>query len=189
MNLQSAPTRFRNSVPARKASPWTAFYREQPNGRFRITSTDLITIGMEHPDRVLDTSLWGRSAKVLLLDRPLKLGDKFSGAGGVEFDMRRIRLHEIPGWPPRMASAANSGSIPALMDCTLRSTTYLPGNGPGQQSIELVLDHSRRTYRAWLVGCPTAFLKSVETTLNQEGCIGRTMADLQDIPLIGESVA
>jgi hypothetical protein len=140
---------------------------------------------MEHPDRVFDIDLWGRPAKVLLLDRPLKLGDRVSGPGGVEFDLRPIRLHELPGWPPRMASSANVGSIPALMDCALRSATYLPGDGPGQASIELVLEHDRRTYRAWHVGCPIELMKCVEATLDQEGCIGRKLSDLQDIRLIG----
>ena len=186
MSLQRTTTTYRKRVLARNVSPWAAMVQAQPDGRFRITSTALITIGMEHPHRVLDTDLWGRPAKVLLLDQPLKLGDKFSGAGGVEFDLRRIRLHELPGWPPRMASAANVRTIPALMDCTLRSTTYLPGNGHGQESIELVVEHAKKTYRAWHVGCPAALLKSVEATLNQDGCVGRMLSDLQDIRLIGE---
>ena len=183
MELQSAPASIRNPIPAAKASPWSALYREQLGGRFRITSTDLITVGMEHPDRVLDTDLWGRPAKVLLLDKPLKLGNKFSGVRGVEFDLRPIRLHELPGWPPRMASVA--GAIPALMDCALRSTAYVQGSGRGQESVELVLEHSRKTYRAWLVGCPIVLLKCVEATLNQQACIGKTLSDLQDIRLIG----
>ena len=185
MKLQTAPDAIRNPVSARTASPWTSLYRAQAGGRFRITSTNLIAIGMEHPDRVLDSYLWGRPAKVLLLDQPLKLGDKFSGTGGVEFDLRPIRLHELPGWPPRMVSAAGTDSVPALMDCALRSTTYRPGNGPGQESIELVLEHSRQIYRAWHVGCSIVLLRCVETTLNQESCIGRTLSDLQDIRLIG----
>jgi len=183
VELQSAT--LRNRVPAKSASPWTALYRPHSGGRFRITSTALITVGMEHPDRILDTNLWGRLSKVLMLDKPLKLGDKFSSAGGVEFDLRPIRLHELQGWPPRMASAANEGPIPALMDCVLRSTTYLPGSGVGQESIELVLEHGRKPYRAWHVGCPVELLKCVEATLNQEGCIGKKLSELQDIRLIG----
>lgn len=171
------------------ASPWTALYRARPGGRFRITSTALITIGMEHPDRVLDADLWGRPAKVLLLDQPLKIGSKVSGAAGVEFDLRPIRLHELPGWPPRMVSAPDQTSIHSLMDCVLRSTTYLRGNGPGQDSVELVLEHSRRTYRAWHVGCPIALLMCVVATLNREGCVGRKLSDLQDIRLIGAGSA
>ena len=187
MNVQSVSASVRKSGPSAKASPWAALYRAQPNGRFRITSTALITVGMEHPDRVLDTDLWGRPAKVLFLDQPLKLGDKVSVPGGVEFNLRPIRLHELPGWPPRMASAANVSSIPALMDCTLRSTTFLPGNGPGQASIELVLEHARSTFRAWHVGCPTSLMMCVEATLNQPGCIGKKLSDLQDIRLIGDA--
>jgi hypothetical protein len=183
MELQSAPPSGRLSAP--NASPWTAQVRPQPNGRFRITSTDLIAIGMEHPDRVLDTDLWGRPAKVLLLDQPLKLGDKFSTVRGVEFDLRRVRLHELPGWPPRMASSPDAAAIPSLMDCALRSTTYAEGTGRGQESVELVVEHARKTYQAWLVGCPIVLLKCVEATLNQEACIGKTLSDLQDIPLIG----
>ena len=185
MELQSAPASSRNKFPAMNASPWTARIKPHANGRFRITSTALITIGMEHPDRVLDVDLWGRPAKVLLLDRPLKLGDKYSGSDGVEFSLRHIRLHELPGWPPRMASAADVKSIPALLDCTLKSTSFLRGFGPGQESVELVLEHSRKTFRAWLVGCPIALMRCVEATLNQEGCVGRKLSDLQDIGLIG----
>ena len=122
---------------------------------------------------------------MLLLDVPLKLGDKFSTASGVEFDLRRIRLHEIPGWPPRMASAVAVKTIPSLMECSVKATSFLQGHGPGQASVELVLEESRRTYRAWLVGCPTALLKCVEATLNQEGCIGKKMSDVQDVRLIG----
>ena len=185
MEILSSPVDIHNKVPVRNASPWASLYRPQAGGRFRITSTALLTIGMEHPDRVLDIALWGRPAKVLLLDQPLKLGDKFSGAGGVEFDLRRIRLHELPGWPPRMASVADVESIPALMDCVLRSTTYLPGNSPGQASIELVLEYARKTCRAWHVGCPIELMMCVEATLNQEGCVGKKLSDLQDIRLIG----
>jgi hypothetical protein len=178
MRLQSAPT----AVPS--APAWTSLYRAQPGGRFRITSTNLIAIGMEHPDRVLDADLWGRPAKILLLDQPLKLGDKVSGPGGVEFTMRPIRLNELPGWPPKMAPSADE-STPVLMDCVLHATRYRPGNGPGQESVELVLEHAGRAHRAWLTGCPTELLLCVEATLNQEDCAGRKLADLQDIRLVG----
>ena len=168
-----------------KASPWSGYYHPQPGGRFRIATPALRTIGAEHPDRVLDTQLWGKPAKVLLLDKPLQLGDRISDSRADEYLLRRIRLHDLPGWPPKMASAADVQSLPALMDCKLRDATFSAGDGPGQEAIELVLEHQGKTYRAWLTGCPVTLLRCVEATLSQEGALGRKMADVQDIRLIG----
>lgn len=167
-----------------KTTPWTGTYRTQPDGRFRITGDSLRGIGIDHPDRILDTELWGRPARVLLLDKPLKLGEK-SREGGDEFVLRRIRLHELPGWPPRMASVANVRSLPALMDCRLREATYSDSQGPGQEAVEFVLEFESRTFRAWLVGCPIPLMRCVEITLRQDGVPGSKLSDIQDMSLVG----
>ena len=168
-----------------KTTMWTGTYQARPDGRFRITGRALKSIGIEHPERILDTELWGRPARVLLLDKPLKLGEKAQDGGPDEFVLRRIRLHELPGWPPKMASCANVRKLPLLMDCRLREATYSDGAGPGQEGVEFVLDFESRTHRAWLVGCPIPLLKCVEITLGQDGLVGSKLSDIQDMSLIG----
>lgn len=167
------------------ASSWAGFYQTHPEGRCGITSPALKTFGIEHPDRILDTELWGRPARVLLLDKPLKLGEKLRNSDTDEFRLRRIRLHELPGWPPKMASSAKARSLPALMDCRLADATFSKSAGPGQEAVELLLEHIGRNYRAWHVGCPVPLLKCVEATLIQEEVVGRKMVDIQDVTLIG----
>jgi len=167
-----------------KASPWTAIYQSLPEGRFRITSPDLMAVGLEYGDRILDTDLWGKPARILLLDRPLKLGERIQSSRFDGHYLRSVRLHELPGWPPKMASSANGRALPALMDCALRDATFSSGNGHGQEALELRLDHEGKIYRAWQVGCPLELLKCAEATLNQAGVFGRKLADIQDIRLI-----
>jgi hypothetical protein len=165
------------------ADQWSSYYKEAPDGRRRITSAALMALGIKYPDRVLDADLWGKPAKVVLLDVPHKV------AGRVDSDppqylLKRLRLHDLPGWPPRLASVANVKALPTLMDCTLREASFHTGNGPGQESVELVLGFERKKIRAWLTGCPIPLMKHVAATLSQPALIGRQFSELQDVHLI-----
>jgi hypothetical protein len=80
------------------ADQWSSYYKEAPDGRRRITSAALMALGIKYPDRVLDADLWGKPAKVVLLDVPHKV------AGRVDSDppqylLKRLRLHDLPGCP------------------------------------------------------------------------------------------
>lgn len=169
-----------------KTTLGSAVYRPYQNGRFKIARSDMVGFEAEHPDRVLDTHLWGRLAMVLLLDQPLKVGARIQDSDVVEISLRRIRLHELPGWPPKMVSWANARGVPALMECRLREAVLARGHGPGQDALELRLSHGGRTYTARLVGCPGPLLRCAEATLNQEGVAGRELAQIQDVNLIGD---
>lgn len=168
-----------------KAASWKSNYKARPDGRFRITGAALKSLGADHPERILETELWAKPARVLLLDKPFKLGTRVPDPKVDEYLMRRIRLHELPGWPPKMASSANVQSLPALMDCSLRQARFSEGHGPGQEGVELILAFEKKTYRAWFVACPIPLLKCVEATLGQKIAVGKMMGDLQDITLIG----
>jgi len=167
-----------------KTITWSAIYQAQANGRFKISRAGLIEFEKKHPDRILDTSLWGRPAKVLLFDVPLKLGGRIRDSKLPELELRPIRLHELPGWPPKMASAANSRTLPALMDCRLRDASFSAGPRPGQEALELRLVHNGKNYTAWQTGCPLPLLKCAEATLNQGGVVGRDLSDIQDVNLV-----
>lgn len=168
-----------------KTITWTALYLALPNGRFKIARSALVEFESKYADRVIDTFLWGHSARVLLFDVPLKLGERIQDSGPVEFDLRPVRLNELPGWPPKMASMANVRSIPALMECKLRSAAYSQGDGPGQEALELRLEFGGKKFIAWQVGCPSPLLKCAEATLNREGVVGKKLVEVQDVNLIG----
>jgi hypothetical protein len=168
-----------------KTTTMRSRYRVDAQGRFLIASPELMAFGAAHPDRILDTELWGRPARVLMLDIPLQLGERIQGPERAEFRLRRIRLHEVPGWPPRMTSSAHVKSLPSLMECTLRAASFSSAGGAGQEAVEFVVEHGRKTHRAWLVGCPVPLLLSVEATVEREGLAGRKLEDVQDWRLVG----
>src|SRR5262245_32794289 len=168
-----------------KTITWSAIYQALPNGRFKISRAGLVEFEKKHPDRIMDTFLWGRPAKVLLFDQPLKLGGRIRESKEVEFGLRPVRLHELPGWPPKMASTANVRTLPALMNCRLRDASFSQGRGPGQEALELRLEHRGKNFTAWQTGCPLPLLKCAEATLNQGDVLGRDLCDIQDVNLIG----
>jgi hypothetical protein len=168
-----------------KVITWSALYQALPNGRFKISRSGLVEFEEKHADRILDTYLWGKQSRVLLFDQPLKLGGRVLDSKTVEFSLRPVRLNELPGWPPKMASTANVRALPALMECRLRGAEFSHGTGPGQEALELRLEHAGKKFRAWQVACPLPLLKCAEATLNQGSVVGRTLEEIQDANLIG----
>ena len=168
-----------------KTITWSALYQAEPNGHFKISRSSLVEFESKYPDRIVDTYLWGQLARVLLFDRPLKLGERIMDSGPVEFGLRPVRLNELPGWPPKLASTANARFVPALMDCSLHEATYSQGHGPGQEALELRLEYRGKTYIAWHVGCPPPLLKCAEATLNQDSVVGQKLGEVQNVSLIG----
>jgi hypothetical protein len=161
------------------------YYRAMADGRFTISTSALESLYVSHGDRILDVYLRGYPAKILLLDKPLKLGYALPDAGVRESYLHRVSLNELPGWPPKLASTVHAKEAPSLLECSLRKASYLSGGGPGQGGLLISLEHRGRKFQAWQVDCPSELLLCAEATLNQEGIPGRTLRDIQDIRLIG----
>jgi hypothetical protein len=164
-------------------SPWLSYYESLPDGRFSITSPALIALEMGHGHRIFHLDLRGLPSKVLLLDKPLRLGTKIPGSEISEFYLQRIRLRDVPGWPPDVVPREGRAETPPLIDFKLKSVRLT--EGPAEGTIEMVLDYLGEAYRARLSGCPLNILKCVMSTLSQAGVTGQRLADLQDMRLIG----
>lgn len=164
-------------------SDWSSYYQSHPDGRCLITGAALVAFGLKHRDRLVETSLWGLPSTILLLDRPMKLGEKVADSEVTEYTLRRIRLIELPGWPPRVAAGATG--TPPFLECRLKSVALVPGSTRSQDGLLLTLEFEGAAHNAWLVGCPTPLLEAVKATLNQKGCAGLRMYDLQDMRLVG----
>jgi hypothetical protein len=161
---------------------WAAYYAILPDGRCKITSPALLAFGLKYRKRILETQLWGLPATVLFLDKPLKLGERVGESDLTEYYLRRIPLHELPGWPPRVAAGALG--TPPFLESTLKSAAMVRGSTSSQDGVLLTLSFKGTTFTAWLVGCPTPLLECAEATLNQKGCIGKRLSDLQDLRLV-----
>ena len=164
-------------------SPWLSYYESLPDGRFSITSPALIALEMGHGHRIVDLDFRGSPSKVLLLDKPLRLGTRIPGSDINEFYLQRIRLREVPGWPPTVVLREDRAEAPPLIDFKLKSARVTESGG--SSSIELLLDFQGETYRARIDQCPVPLLKCVFSTLTQSGVTGKRLADLQDMRLIG----
>lgn len=165
--------------------PWQGFYESLSDGRSKITAAALIALKLKDGFRVLDSLLEGWPTKILLLDKPLQLGEQVKGADIPEYYLRRIRISELPGWPPIFALASDRLHYPPLRECRLVSARFERGDARGKEGVELSLEHEGGTFKAWHLGCPVPLLKCVEATLNQEGAAGRKLGDLQEMRLIG----
>jgi hypothetical protein len=164
---------------------WQGFYESMPDGRSKITGAALIALKLKDGLRVLDSLLKGWPTKILLLDKPLQLGEEVKGADIPEYYLRRIRVCDLPGWPPMFALSGDRLHYPPLKECRLVGARFERGNGPGKEGVEISLENKGETFTAWHLGCPVPLLKCVEATLNQDGAAGKKLGDLQEMRLIG----
>src|SRR5688572_3058871 len=96
------------------------YYQAMADGRFKISTSSLEALYINHGERILDVYLKGFPTKILILDKPLKLGFALPDAGVHESYLHRIGLNELPGWPPKLASTVHAKEAPNLLECTLR---------------------------------------------------------------------
>lgn len=168
-----------------KESTWRRHYHVHRDGRAFITGAQLRAIEATAPVRILDLDLRGAPERVLLLDKPFRLGDKVDGTDGA-FHLLRVRLRDLPGWPPRLA-APGGAKPPPLAECRLVAArvkgTYLAGQG----GLECELAHEGKVFTAWLVGCPLPLMMCTLKTFNEPGVFGSLVGDLQDVRLVGDS--
>lgn len=161
---------------------WRTYYRVLPDGRYRISRDRLAEVDRH---RILDADLRDGPAKVLLLDKPFYLGPSVRDSEGGGYYLTRIRLRDLPGWPPRIAPENRQPRFPGALRCSLKSASYRPEHGETPESVEFELQCGGQLFKAWYVGCPTPMLKSVAATLRQDGAQGQKLADLQEMRLIG----
>jgi hypothetical protein len=163
-------------MPAR--TPWSSFYSSTPDG-FRITNPALIALEMRHPRRVVTATLNGRREKILVLDKLLYLGPRTSDADLVEFHLMRVRLRDLPGWPPTLPKGMPRPSDFNLMDARLESVKYLPGP---RRRLEFHLTFRNAPYRVALADLPASLLKCVAATVKD--AVGKKLVDIREMRLI-----
>lgn len=161
---------------------WRAYYYAS-EGRFRITGPALRVIQISHYRRVVATVLTGRPCKVVLLDVPLRLGDRVPGSEFIEYYMDRIRLRDLAGWPPQLPPRTPPPEN-FVTDARLRSARFKGRQGAALPCVEFELIYNQQPCRAAVIGPPVLLLKSLEATLKQEGAVGRSLSDLQEIRLV-----
>jgi hypothetical protein len=164
---------------------WQGFYESLPDGRSKITASALIALRLRDGLRILDSLLSGGTTKVLLLDKPLQLGEAVKDSDIPEYYLRRIRICELPGWPPIFELMGTEAVFPNPLDCRVTAARFEKGGRSGQEGIELTLDHETGTFKAWHLRCPAPLLRCVEATLKQDGAVGKKLRDLQEMRLIG----
>jgi hypothetical protein len=158
-----------------------SFYEALPEGRFRISPSQLEELERLHPERSLEMRLKSERQKVLLLDRPFQVGAR----EGICFTLHRVRLGELPGWPPTMPPAAEKPPFESVTECRFISLAFRKGTSSGQEGLEFEVGYKGKVYKAWLVGCPVSLLRCVEATLDQEGTFGKRLEDLKELRLVG----
>ena len=156
-------------------------YETLPQGRFKIDASNLRELERSHPDRVLEVRLKGQLQKIVLLDRPFQVGARDQDS----YVLNRVRLAELPGWPPTLPPMAEKPPFESLGECRFISMSFRKGSAAGQEGIEFEVGFKGKVYKAWLVGCPVPLLRCVEATLDQEGTFGKRLDDLQELRLIG----
>ena len=162
---------------------WSSYYAAFPGGSFRITKPAIMTLAISHPGRILDTIIRGAGSKVLLLDKPMRVGERIPATEPEEYWLHRIHLGDLPGWPPRIAPI---GEVLGLdfKDFTVASARLDRTKGLGQEGVELALHHGRYKLKAWLTGLPPVLLQCVEATLAKEECEGARLRDLDSVRLV-----
>jgi hypothetical protein len=156
-------------------------HRVLPDGRVVIPQVDLRALESRDPGRIVDTSLLGRSARVILLDRPYQLGLRVEGEESETFYLNRIRVRELTGWPPHVAG----GGTRSLIDSKLAGVRFRRADATGSEGIELDLDDRGALYSARMSGTPLPLLESALATLRQPGVLGTRLIDVQELRLIG----
>lgn len=169
-----------------KISPWNDFYKVLPDGRCCIDNSRLTALGEQDDNRIFETTLKDKRAKVLLLDKPFQLGSKVKRPDVTAYYMTRIHLRDLPGWPPAIARGEDQPKFPGALRCALRSARFIAEGPDGRECVEYELECGGQVFKAWQIGDPVPLLKSVEATLNQEGTVGKKLGDLQNMRLVGE---
>src|SRR5688572_29525461 len=114
----------------------SSYYRSMPDGRFRISGAALHLLERDHPERVLVASVGGRYHKILMLDKPLRVGEESGESGRLEFILYRIRVRETPGWPPVMPPSPARPGFLTIAECRLKAVRFKAGGAKGQEGIE-----------------------------------------------------
>jgi hypothetical protein len=167
------------------SSRWRGLYTSTPNGRCRMTHPALLVFESKYAHRVVQAHLRGWGEKIVLLDRPFLVGPKIHGAENVdEHDLRRIRLGDLPGWPPRLPPRTPPPAF-SLLECRLGGVEFKRRRSAALPRVELDLGHRERRLKALIIGPPILLLKCVEATLLQEGAAGKKLSDLQELRLLG----
>ena len=156
-------------------------HRVLPDGRVVMPQADLRALESRDPGRIVDTTLLGRSARVILLDRPYQLSLRAEGEESESFYLHRIRVRELTGWPPHIAG----GGMRSLIDSKLAGVRFRRADATGPVGLELDLDDRGEFYLARMAGTPLPLLESALATLRQPGVIGTRLIDVQELRLIG----
>ena len=159
-----------------KLASWRTYYQVLPDGRFTISGARLSEVP---EDRLVETVLDGKKSRIVLLDKPYKVGPRVKEADETCHFLLKIHLRDLVGWPPRVAASTTQPRFPGALRCTLKSVLFK------SDRVEFELDCVGGVFRAWQVDCPPKLLRCVEATLKQDGTLGKKLQDLQELRLIG----
>lgn len=148
-----------------------------------MLETNLKAIESAHPDRLLFADLYGRTERVILLDWPFRIAEKYVGVAA--YSLRRITIAELPGWKEAISFLEDGVRNAGLRDCRLLGAKLGKRVSTGLEGVELVLTAHGESFKCWHLGCPAALLKCEAATLNQDGAMGKKLMDLQNMRLVG----
>jgi hypothetical protein len=103
-----------------------------------------------------------------------------------EFYLDRIRVRELPGWPPRI-SAPPGASHPSLWECRLIAARFKRASASEPEGIEFEFAHQGVVYQGLLSRCPLPLLSCALKTMNEPGVFGNRMVDVQEMRLVGDA--
>jgi hypothetical protein len=139
---------------------------------------------MKFRHRVVSLKGAGRAQKILLFDKPLRLGEQIRASEFEEYHLYRIRLRDLPGWPPRFLPSSTPYPRFSMTDSRLKSVEFKRRRSPLVPRVELAIEHGESVWPAFVMGVPILLLKCVEATLMQEGAAGKKLKDLQEMRLV-----
>lgn len=163
-------------------SPWESHYRVLPDGRAVLSHADLRALETQYWGRIVETELSGRSARVYLLDAPRQIDDRMIDANSDLLHLSRIRIRELPNWPPHPAL---SPELPDLLECRFQGVRFSPRDESQASALEYEIDYRGQRFKAIQAKCPLELMACVVETLNQAGTRGRNLLDIQEMRLMG----
>ena len=163
-------------------SPWASLYRVLPDGRAVISHADLRALETQYWGRIVETELSGRSARVYLLDAPRQIDDRMIDATSDMIHLTRIRIRELPSWPPRPAM---SPELPELLECRFQGVRFTPRDESQASALEYEIDYRGQRIKAIQPKCPLELMACVVETLTKTGTRGRNLLDIQEMRLLG----